>query len=86
MRKILAIASISIFIVACSKKTTSTVAKSPEQTAFETTCAKCHKLPNPSSKTVEDWKRIVDIMQRKGKFDDAVKGQIITYLTSKAKS
>lgn len=86
MKKIFVIASLSILIVACSKKTTSTVAKSPEQTAFETTCAKCHKLPNPSAKTVEDWKRIVDIMQRKGKFDDTVKGQILNYLTTKAKS
>ena len=87
MKKLLVLTCISFFIFACSKKTTtSTTPKSADQIAFETTCSKCHKAPNPSSKSMDDWKRIVDVMQKKGKFDDAVKTQVLNYLTTKAKS
>lgn len=86
MRKLIIVTGISLLVFACSKKTsTPAEPKTPEQLTYESVCSKCHKLHKPSSHTYNEWTNIVDVMQKKGKFDDEVKAQVLAYLKTKAK-
>ncbi|RTY95303.1 cytochrome c [Flavobacterium sp. GT3R68] len=48
---------------------------------YESNCARCHKLFEPSSHTKEEWKPIVTRMQKKSKIDDVQTASIYNYVT-----
>lgn len=49
---------------------------------FETKCSTCHKLYAPSTKSDEQWSKVLDWMQPKAKISDAEKHQIYLYVIS----
>lgn len=49
---------------------------------YENNCAKCHKLHEPSSRTAEQWKPIVDRMQKKARISDEDAASVYNYLTA----
>lgn len=48
-------------------------------------CSNCHNLYLPSSYTKEEWKKIIDDMQKRSKIDDKQKESIYTYVQINAK-
>jgi mono/diheme cytochrome c family protein len=94
MKKIIAFTFLSFAIIACAKKgaTTSTsVASTPEESAWRTNCSKCHGLSgkhDPKAHTASEWVGVVDRMQKKrggNQFTDEQKAQILKYLSANAK-
>jgi cytochrome c5 len=57
---------------------------SPELTKgkelFEQSCQKCHALPVPSAKSVEQWNTIMPVMAGKARLDDAAHIAIKNYI------
>ncbi len=49
---------------------------------FEQSCVSCHKLYEPSDFNAEQWKPIMERMQKKAKLNDAEALAIYTYLTT----
>ena len=48
---------------------------------YENNCAKCHKLYDTKEFSAEDWKPIVDRMQKKAHLDDLAGQKIYNYVT-----
>ena len=48
---------------------------------YENNCAKCHKLYDSKDFSAEEWKPIVDRMQKKAHLDDMQGQKIYNYLT-----
>lgn len=48
-------------------------------------CSNCHNLYQPSSYTKEEWKKIIDAMQKRAKINDKQKESIYTYVQINAK-
>ncbi|MEO5777501.1 MAG: cytochrome c [Flavobacterium sp.] len=48
---------------------------------YENNCAKCHKLYDPKEFSAEQWKPIVDRMQKKAHLDDLAGQKIYNYVT-----
>lgn len=53
------------------------------QNLYDNNCAKCHKLYNAKDFSAEEWKPIVDRMQKKAHLDDMQGQKIYNYLTMK---
>ncbi len=47
---------------------------------YEQNCQNCHKLPDPTAKTDEKWKRIMPIMAAKAKIDTPAADSISAYV------
>lgn len=67
-------------------ETTKTVELTPELAAgkslYENSCAKCHKLYEPTKFTKEEWQPILVRMQKKAKLDDTNMASITNYIHS----
>ncbi|MCF6132925.1 c-type cytochrome [Flavobacterium wongokense] len=48
---------------------------------YDNNCAKCHRLYGPKEYSAEEWKPIVDRMQKKAHLDDMQGQKIYNYLT-----
>jgi len=90
--KLFAMATIGIFIFACSPKVSQPEAPktpeaplSPELAAgkmlYENNCGKCHKLYEAKDFTAENWTPILASMQKKAKISDEDREKIYAYLT-----
>ena len=59
---------------------------SPEQAEgkdlYDNNCAKCHKLYNPKDFNSEQWKPILEVMQKNAGLTDEQRIKVYTYLTS----
>jgi cytochrome c5 len=49
---------------------------------YENSCAKCHKLYEPTKFSQEEWKPILTRMQKKAHLDDTQMASISSYITS----
>jgi cytochrome c5 len=54
-------------------------------TVYQSKCAKCHDLPNPQSKDMGGWVRIMESMSRKAKLDDEEYKNVLGYLYQNCK-
>ena len=90
--KLIAIASVFFLTLACSPKVsqpepvkTLEAPLTPElaegKLLYETNCAKCHKLFEPTAFTAESWTPIVMRMQKKARISDEDREKIYAYLT-----
>ena len=50
---------------------------------YENNCAKCHKLYSPKDFNVEEWKPIVNRMQKKAQLTDLDGQKVYNYVTMK---
>lgn len=50
---------------------------------YENNCAKCHRLYDTKEFSAEDWKPIVERMQKKAHLDDIAGQKIYNYVTMK---
>lgn len=48
---------------------------------YENNCGNCHSLPKTNEYTLEDWKPILDRMQKEAKISDQEKEDIFFYIT-----
>lgn len=93
--RILLLATIVTFTVACSSSKKATASK-PEPTAvaveltselaqgkllFENKCGRCHDLPSPSSYSKEKWTPIMEDMYKKAKMTEADRDLVYNYVT-----
>ena len=86
MKKYLLLLIISFFFIQCSKKIAPVEnANATPEEAFNATCKRCHKLPDPQKHTAAEWPKTVDKMQRKGHFSDEQKTKILSFLTVNAR-
>ncbi|MGL2967504.1 c-type cytochrome [Flavobacterium sp. XGLA_31] len=96
--KVVALALLSVIIYSCASKSsvpttaaTKTESASTVMTAelaegkmlYENNCAKCHKLYDPKGFSAQEWKPIMDKMQKKAHLDDAQGLKIYNYVTMK---
>ena len=49
---------------------------------YDTNCANCHKLYDPTAFTMENWRPILVRMQKQTRLDDAAMGSIANYINS----
>ena len=94
--QILTLAAIALLLASCGTKkasSTSTVTETvtakeltPELAAgkslYENSCARCHKLYEPTKFTKEEWQPILVRMQKKAKLDDTNMASITNYIHS----
>lgn len=74
--------------VAESPKTTGSKRLSAEMLAegqkiFETSCVKCHALPNPAKHTDKQWVSLINAMSPRAKLSAAQSELVYDYVTSK---
>jgi cytochrome c5 len=92
-KRIIFISILGLFLYACSPKVTAplvpivkadlpTKELTEARTLYENTCARCHKLHKPSSRSKESWTPILTRMQKKAKITDEQTASIYSYLTS----
>ena len=90
--KLFAMATIGIFIFACSPKVSQPEAPktpeaplSPELAAgkmlYENNCGKCHKLYDRSAFSKENWRPIVERMTRKARLTSEQGEKIYSYIS-----
>jgi len=53
---------------------------------YQSSCGKCHDLKDPSEYTASEWKPIMERMAPKARLTMEQKIDVMTYVTSKAKS
>ena len=53
---------------------------------YQSSCGKCHDLKDPSKYTASEWKPIMERMAPKSRLTMEQKIDVMTYVTSKAKS
>lgn len=95
--KLLGLAFLVILIYSCaSKSTVAATSKTEEKTTanvltpelaegkslYENNCAKCHKLYEPKQFSAEEWKPIVQRMQKKAHLDDSQGMKIYNYVST----
>lgn len=68
-----------------AKKVVTTTSLEEGKSLYESNCAKCHKLYEPTDFSKEDWKPIVREMQKKARLTDEQGTSIYNYLISKVK-
>ena len=88
--RILSLALIALMLNSCGPSK-ATIAKSElailiaKQNAgkdiYENNCAKCHKLYDPKSYSIQDWQPILKKMQSKARLQDADMDKILAYLS-----
>lgn len=97
--KVLTLAILAFIIYSCAAKSslptvaipaptkaTATVMTSElaeGQNLYENNCAKCHKLYDTKDFSAEEWKPIVERMQKKAHLDDLQGQKIYNYVTMK---
>ena len=96
--KVITLAVLAIMIYSCASKSsvpTTEVKKEEVKTSpmtseltegmylYENNCAKCHKLYSPNDFNEEEWKPIVNRMQKKAHLTDLEGQKIYNYLTMK---
>lgn len=67
-----------------AKKVVTTTSLEEGKSLYESNCAKCHKLYEPTEFSKEDWKPIVRRMQKKAHLSDEQGTSIYNYISSKA--
>ncbi|CAH0126653.1 cytochrome c [Chryseobacterium sp. Bi04] len=92
MKKLIAVASFtSILWASCTPKAATATAGSSTSTAeqiaegktiFENSCAKCHKLPDPTSHNPVQWVGIMNSMAPKAKLNDDQHQWVYDYIIS----
>lgn len=94
MKKIIAAASFTaILLVSCTPKastsaaTAGTSSSTVEQiaqgkTIFESSCGRCHKLPDPASHNPVQWVGIMNAMAPKAKLNDDQHKWVYDYIVS----
>ncbi|MBN9294179.1 MAG: hypothetical protein J0G96_09390 [Flavobacteriia bacterium] len=55
------------------------------QVLMQNNCARCHKLPDPSAKTAEQWHKTLNKMIPRTKMTDAEKLTLRVYVVSNSK-
>lgn len=97
MKKIIAAASFTaILLVSCTPKastsaatagtSTSTVEQIAQgKTIFESSCGRCHKLPDPASHNPVQWVGIMNSMAPKAKLNDDQHKWVYDYIVSAQK-
>jgi len=90
--KVLALAFVAVLLYACSSKSNIPTAEVPKEkvlspelaegkSLYENSCGRCHQLYNAKDYSAEQWKPIVQRMQKKARLDDAQGLKIYNYLT-----
>lgn len=90
--KVLALSVIAVVLFSCSSKSNIPTAEVPKEkvlspelaegkSLYENSCARCHKLYDAKDFSAEQWKPIVQSMQKKARLDDAQGLKIYNYLT-----
>lgn len=90
--KVLALAFVAVLLYACSSKSNIPTAEVPKKkvlspelaegkSLYENSCGRCHQLYNAKDYSAEQWKPIVQSMQKKARLDDAQGLKIYNYLT-----
>lgn len=90
--KVLALAFVAVLLYACSSKSNIPTAEVPKEkvlspelaegkSLYENSCGRCHQLYNAKDYSAEQWKPIVQSMQKKARLDDAQGLKIYNYLT-----
>lgn len=90
--KVLALSVVAVLLYACSSKSNIPTAEVPKEkvmspelaegkSLYENSCARCHQLYNAKDFSAEQWKPIVQRMQKKARLDDAQGLKIYNYLT-----
>lgn len=91
MKKVLGILGLVALVAAsCTTKTVPTAEESsitPEKLAqgkvlFESSCGRCHDLPNPTDFTSVQWVGIMNSMAPKAKFNDEQHKLVYDYVVS----
>jgi cytochrome c5 len=94
MKKIIAVASFSaVLLASCTSKPSTapaaagTVTASADKlaqgkTIFENSCARCHKLPDPTQHTSVQWVGIMNSMAPKAKLTDEQHQMVYDYIVS----
>jgi len=93
MKKIIAAASFTaVLLASCTPKATTAVTpaaavSTAEQiaqgkTIFENSCGRCHKLPDPTSRTSVQWVGIMNSMAPKAKLTDEQHQWVYDYIVS----
>lgn len=93
--KLIVLGLTAILITSCSSKKTVVVAEketpkavvlTPEliegKALLESKCVRCHKLYEPKKYSQEEWKPILEKMQKKARLDDVQIASISNYITS----
>lgn len=91
--KVLALAFVAVLLYACSSKSNIPTAEVPKEkvlspelaegkSLYENSCGRCHQLYNAKDYSAEQWKPIVQRMQKKSRLDDAQGLKIYNYLTT----
>lgn len=71
--------------VADVKKNFSDAQMAEGKTLWEGNCNKCHKLFDPSSRTVDKWEDVLPRMSKRAKLTDEQAGMVRAYLLAHAK-
>ena len=90
--KVLALAFVAVLLYACSSKSNIPTAEVPKEkvlspelaegkSLYENSCGRCHQLYNAKDYSAEQWKPLVQSMQKKARLDDAQGLKIYNYLT-----
>ena len=90
--KVLALSVVAVALYSCSSKSSIPTAEVPKEkvlspelaegkSLYENSCARCHQLYNSKDFSAEQWKPIVQRMQKKARLDDAQGLKIYNYLT-----
>jgi len=90
--KVLALAFVAVLLYACSSKSNIPTAEVPKEkvlspelaegkSLYENSCGRCHQLYNAKDYSAEQWRPIVQRMQKKARLDDAQGLKIYNYLT-----
>jgi hypothetical protein len=90
--KVLALSVIAAVLYSCSSKSSIPTAEVPKEkvlspelaegkSLYENSCGRCHQLYNAKDYSAEQWKPIVERMQKQARLDDAQGLKIYNYLT-----
>jgi cytochrome c5 len=90
--KVLALSVITAVLYSCSSKSSIPTAEVPKEkvlspelaegkSLYENSCGRCHQLYNAKDYSAEQWKPIVERMQKQARLDDAQGLKIYNYLT-----
>lgn len=91
MKKIIAASSfIAVLLMSCSPKVavTSEPMKTSEsqlaqgKTIYESSCKRCHDLPNPTDHSAQDWVGIMNSMAPKAKLSSEQHQWVYDYIVS----
>ena len=89
--KFISLSLLGVLVYSCSPKITPQLTEVKKEitpkieegkSIYENNCAKCHKLYDPKSYSIQDWQPILKRMQSKARLQDADMDKINAYLSN----